>query len=122
MKIKPEVLLGSKKNISFNKILITGSDESYIAYLKNHIIEDFKKRNFFVDFSNNYNINSMGNLFCADFEPCEDDHRKSMITAVEQNFLWLPLRVGNKLINPSRRIVSSIIAIRSMFLFSFLKY
>ena len=62
MKIKPEVFLGSK-NIFFNKILVTGSDEPFIAYVKNFIIEDFKKRSFFVDFSNNYNDGSIGNLF-----------------------------------------------------------
>ncbi|MDC0625604.1 hypothetical protein OAP76_08045, partial [Alphaproteobacteria bacterium] len=63
MKIKPEIFLNSQKNIIFNKILITGSDESFIAYLKDYIIEDFKKRNFYIDFSNNYSGNSMGNLF-----------------------------------------------------------
>ncbi len=63
MKIKPEVFLSSKKNIVFNKILVTGSDESFISYVKNFIIEDFKKRNFFVDVSNNYNDRSIGNLF-----------------------------------------------------------
>ena len=31
--------------------------------MKNHIIEDFKKRNFFVDVSDNFNNDSMGNLF-----------------------------------------------------------
>ena len=63
MKIKPDVFLRSQKNIVFNKILITGSDESFIAYVKNFIILDFKKRNFFIDLSNNYNGGSMGNLF-----------------------------------------------------------
>ncbi len=63
MKIKPEVFLNSQKNIVSNKILVTGSDESLIAYIKTHIIEDFKKRGFFIDFSNNFNSNSMGNLF-----------------------------------------------------------
>ena len=63
MKIKPEVFLNSQKNIVFNKILITGSDESFITYVKNHIIEDFKKRSFFIDFSNNFNSKSMGSLF-----------------------------------------------------------
>jgi hypothetical protein len=63
VKIKPEVFLSSKKNIVFNKILIAGSDESFISYVKNFIIEDFKKRGFFVDISNNYNDGSMGNLF-----------------------------------------------------------
>ena len=63
MKIKPEVFLSSKKKIAFNKILVTGSDESLIAYVKNFIIEDFKKRNFFIDTSGNYNNGLMGNLF-----------------------------------------------------------
>ena len=63
MKIKPEVFLSSKKNIVFNKILVTGSDESLISYVKNFIIENFKKRGFFVDVSNNYNDRSTGNLF-----------------------------------------------------------
>ena len=63
MKIKPEVLLASKKHIMFNRILITGSDESLIAHVKNHIVEDFKKRSFFIDFTNKYNKNSIGNLF-----------------------------------------------------------
>ena len=63
MKIKPEVFLNSNKNIIFNKILVTGSDESFISYVKNFIVEEFKKRGFFIDFSNNYNDGSMGNLF-----------------------------------------------------------
>jgi hypothetical protein len=63
VKIKPEVFLSSKKNILFNKILVTGLDESLISYVKNFIIEDFKKRSFFVDVSNNYNDGSIGNLF-----------------------------------------------------------
>ena len=63
MKIKPEVFLGSQKNITFNKILITGSDESFIAFVKNYIIEDFKRRSFFIDLSNNFNSDSMGSLF-----------------------------------------------------------
>ena len=63
MKIKPEVFLSSKQNLVFNKILVTGLDESLISYVKNFIIEDFKKRSFFVDVSNNYNDGSIGNLF-----------------------------------------------------------
>ena len=39
MNIKPEVLLSLKKDIGFNKILITGTDESLIAHIKNFIIE-----------------------------------------------------------------------------------
>ena len=63
MKVKAEVFLSLKKNIAFNKILVTGSDEPLISYVKNFIMENFKKRGFFVDVSNNYNDRSMGNLF-----------------------------------------------------------
>ena len=81
MKIKPEIFLNSQKNIVFNKILVTGSDESFIAYVKDYIIKDFEKRNFFIDFSNNYECNSMGNLFSenktlfvlSDFPPNKED-------------------------------------------------
>jgi len=66
VKIKPEIFLNSTKNIIFNKILITGSDESLITYVKSFIIKDFKKRNFFIDISNNYNSESIGNLFSED--------------------------------------------------------
>ncbi len=63
MKIKPEVFLSSKNNIDFSKILITGSDESFIAYVKNFVIKGFKKRGFFVDISDNYKGGLMGSLF-----------------------------------------------------------
>jgi len=63
VKIKPEVFLNSNKNIIFNKILVTGTDESFISYVKNFIVEEFKKKGFFIDVSNNYNNGSMGNLF-----------------------------------------------------------
>ena len=63
MKIKPEVFLNSNKNIIYNKILVTGSDESFISYVKNFIVEEFKKKGFFIDYSNNYKDRSIGNLF-----------------------------------------------------------
>jgi hypothetical protein len=63
MKVKPEVFLNSKSNIVFDKILVTGLDEALISYVKNFIIKNFKKEGFFVDVSNNHNINSMGGLF-----------------------------------------------------------
>jgi DNA polymerase III delta subunit len=63
VKTKPEVFLSSQKNIVFNKILVAGSDESFISYVKNFIIDNFKKRGFFVDVSDKYNDGSIGNLF-----------------------------------------------------------
>ncbi len=63
MKVKPEILLNSSKEISYKKIFITGSDEPFISYVKDHIVHDFKKRNFFIDFSGNQNSGIVGNLF-----------------------------------------------------------
>ena len=63
MKIKPEALLNSKNNIDADKILITGSDEALINYVKQHVLTHFKKRNFFIDISDNYNGGLVGNLF-----------------------------------------------------------
>ncbi len=63
MKIKPEVFLNSKSDIGFSRILITGSDEPFIDYVKNFTIKHFEKRNFFIDFSNNHKDGSLGNLF-----------------------------------------------------------
>ena len=92
MKIKPEVFLSSQNNIVFKKILITGSDESFISYVKSHIVEDFKKKNFFIDLSNNYNPDLMGNLFSekkilfvlSDFPKVED---KILLESNNQNIL-----------------------------------
>ena len=63
MKIKPEILLNSSKDLSYKKIFITGSDEAFISFMKDNIIKDFKKRNFFIDFSGNHNSGIIGNLF-----------------------------------------------------------
>lgn len=63
MKIKPELLLGSKKDIFYNKILITGSDESYISYIKDFVVSNFKKKGFYIDVSGNHNDGLVGNLF-----------------------------------------------------------
>jgi hypothetical protein len=63
MRIKPEVLLSSKEDLVFDKILVTGTDEPLITYIKSFIVANFKKRNFFIDTSNNYTDGSMGSLF-----------------------------------------------------------
>ena len=42
MKIKPDVFLSSQTNIIYNKILVTGSDEIFINYVKNFHIKDRK--------------------------------------------------------------------------------
>ena len=65
MKIKPEILL---KNIDqvflYKKILITGSEESFINYVKNYLVTEFKKKNYYIDFSGSYNKDSLsGDLF-----------------------------------------------------------
>ena len=63
MKVKPEILLNNNQEILYKKILITGSDEPFISYMKDFVIDNFKKRNFFIDNSGNYNKGIGGNLF-----------------------------------------------------------
>ncbi len=63
MKIKAEILITKEKEVNYNKIFITGSDESFIAYVKNYIVKNFRERGFFVDLSGNYNSGIVGNLF-----------------------------------------------------------
>ena len=63
MKIKAETLLSTKKDIQYNKILVTGSDESFIGYVKNYFINRFKNKNYSIDLSGNYNSGLSGDLF-----------------------------------------------------------
>jgi DNA polymerase III delta subunit len=63
VKVKPEILLNNNQEILYKKILITGSDEPFISYMKDFVINNFKKRNFFIDNSGNYNKGIGGNLF-----------------------------------------------------------
>ena len=63
MKIRPEILLNNNQKILYKKILITGSDESLIAYVKDFIITGFKKKNFYIDNSGSYKRGLGGNLF-----------------------------------------------------------
>ena len=44
MKIKPEILLSHSDEFIYNKILVTGSDETFINYVRDHIIKIFKKK------------------------------------------------------------------------------
>lgn len=63
MKISPEILLSKSDGFSYNKILITGSDESFINYVKGQIVEIFKNKKYHVDMSGNYNKGLTGDLF-----------------------------------------------------------
>lgn len=63
MKIKPEIFLTNKKEISYKKILVTGSDESLISYTKSFIVDNFKQRNFFIDETGEYKEGLLGGLF-----------------------------------------------------------
>ena len=51
MKIRPEILLNNNSDFFYNKILVTGSDESFINYMREHIIKFFKNKNYFIDLS-----------------------------------------------------------------------
>ena len=63
MKIKPEILLSHSDEFIYNKILVTGSDETFINYVRDHIIKIFKKKNYLIDTSGNYNKGLTGDLF-----------------------------------------------------------
>ena len=63
MKIRPEILLNNNSDFFYNKILVTGSDESFINYMREHIIKFFKNKNYFIDLSGNYNKDLVGDLF-----------------------------------------------------------
>ena len=63
MKIRPEILLNNNSDFFYNKILVTGSDESFINYMREHIIKFFKNKNYFIDLSGNYNRDLAGDLF-----------------------------------------------------------
>ena len=51
MKVKPEEFLNNIGELSYNKILITGNEESLMAYVRDYIINNFKKKNYFIDWS-----------------------------------------------------------------------
>lgn len=63
MKIRPEILLNNDEKILYKKILVTGSDESFISYVKDYFVKIFKNKNYFIDLSGNYNKNLTGDLF-----------------------------------------------------------
>jgi hypothetical protein len=63
MKIRPEILLNNNSEFFYNKILVTGSDESFINYMREHIVKFFKNQNYFIDLSGNYNRDLAGDLF-----------------------------------------------------------
>jgi len=63
VKIKPEIFLNSKREITYNKVLVTGTDEALMSYVREFVISYFKKRCFFIDVSGNYNSGIVGELF-----------------------------------------------------------
>jgi DNA polymerase III delta subunit len=79
MKIKPEILL-IKKNIEYQKILVTGTDEPLISYLTEFITKEFKKKNYYINTSLSSDGGLMGDLFSGkkilnllkDFSPSKE--------------------------------------------------
>ena len=65
MKIKSEVLLCNNDDVLYDKILITGSDEALISYVKTYFIKKFKDKKHFIDTSGNYNKGITGSLFSS---------------------------------------------------------
>ena len=64
MKIKPEILLSyNAEFIFYKKFLISGSDDLLINYVKDYIVANFKKKNFYIDLSGSYDDKKSGDLF-----------------------------------------------------------
>ena len=64
MKIKPEILLTSDTPIqNFKKILVTGFDETFIEYVEKNIIKNFKDNNFYINLSNDIDLEQSNDLF-----------------------------------------------------------
>jgi DNA polymerase III delta subunit len=63
VKIKPEILLNNNDSVLYNKILITGTDESFINHIRDYVIKIFQKKNYYIDTSGNYNKGLTGDLF-----------------------------------------------------------
>ena len=63
MKEKPEIILNNNDKILYEKILVTGSDETFMSYVRSHIIKTFRNNKYFIDNSGNYNKKMVGDLF-----------------------------------------------------------
>ena len=63
MKIKPEIFLSSKINIDFDKILISGSDESFIDFADDGFESSFLNRHDLKNFPNLIVIKSIGKSY-----------------------------------------------------------
>ena len=63
MKIKPEIFLLNNKHIDYEKILVCGTDEAFISFVSEHIIDYFIKKNYFVERSGNKKDGLIGDLF-----------------------------------------------------------
>ena len=63
MKIKPEIFLLNKKDINYEKILVCGTDEAFISFVSENIIDHFVKKNYFVERSGNKKDGLIGDLF-----------------------------------------------------------
>ena len=63
MKIRAEELFKDKNKLSFKKTLVTGSDEALVNYTKNFIINHFKEKSFFINYSGKPEISQTGSLF-----------------------------------------------------------
>lgn len=63
MKIRAEALLIKNTGILYKKILVTGSDETFIKHIEQFILKKFKEQNYFIDNSGDINPNVFGGLF-----------------------------------------------------------
>lgn len=65
MKIKPELILINNSKKTYPKILITGSDLSFIDFMVDYFINIFQTKNYYIDKSDTVNPGMTGGLFSA---------------------------------------------------------
>ena len=63
MKVRPETLLINENKPQYKKILVTGSDESLISYVSEHLVKQYKKDNYYIDTTGETDKNLVGDLF-----------------------------------------------------------
>ena len=110
MKVKPEEFLNNIEELSYNKILITGNEVSLMAHVRDYVINNFKKKNYFIDITGRYNAGLAGDLFSdkkilfvlKDYSPKKDG--KGIVDVVDQ--VVLMVSPNNKKVNAFKSLLS----------------
>lgn len=110
MKLRPEILLNNDKNLKYNLILVSGSDETLIAHITEFIVNNHKINNYYVDRSGEINNALVGDLF-SDKKVLFLLKEPSLIKKVieinrDSDQTFLISSSNNKSLNPYKAILS----------------